>query len=71
MAILDRDIYLRNHIMGVLASYSAKGLNYSNMAELADSLTEAVIEGDRAWQAENCCVEIMAISGNFDEDVPQ
>lgn len=71
MTLLDRDIYLRNHIMGVLASYSAKGLSYSNMGELADSLTEAVIEGDRAWQAENCCQEVMAISGCYEEDVPQ
>lgn len=71
MALLDRDIYLRNHIMGVLASYSSKGLNYSNMGELADSLTEAVIEGDRSWQAENCCEQVRVMGSHFDDDVPQ
>jgi hypothetical protein len=59
MAVLERDIYLRNYVMGVLVSYSDKGLSYSNMSELADDLTNAVIEGDKKWQAEQL------------EDVPQ
>lgn len=63
MALLDRDIYLRNHVMGVLVSFSDKGLNYLNMGDLADSITEAVIEGDRKWQHERCCEQM--------EDIPQ
>lgn len=68
MAMLDRDVYLRNHVMGVLVSYSGKGLSYSNMSELADALTEAVIEGDQKWQNENLCAQVRDM---VDEDVPQ
>jgi hypothetical protein len=67
MALLDRDIYLRNHVMGVLVTYSGKGLSYSNMGELADSITEAVIEGDRNWQNENLCEQVLEMG----EDIPQ
>jgi hypothetical protein len=67
MAILDRDVYLRNHVMGVLVSYSGKGLSYSNIPELADALTEAVIEGDQKWQNENLCEQVLEMG----EDVPQ
>jgi len=67
MAMLDRDIYLRNYVMGVLVSYSDKGLNYSNMGELADSITQAVIEGDSKWQEEHLCEQVLEMG----EDVPQ
>jgi hypothetical protein len=67
MALLDRDIYLRNHVMGVLVTYSGKGLSYSNMGELADAVTEAVIEGDRKWQNEHLCEQVLEMG----EDVPQ
>lgn len=67
MALLDRDIYLRNHVMGVLAVYSERGLSFSNMGELADSITEAVIEGDRKWHEENCCEQVMELG----DDIPQ
>lgn len=56
MTLLDRDVYLRNHVMGVLVTYRARGLDYSNMSELADSITEAVIDGDLKWNAEYCSV---------------
>jgi len=69
MAQLDRDIYLRNHVMGVLVSFSGKGLSYSNMGELADSITEAVLEGDRKWQEENLCEQFRDMV-DADEDVP-
>ena len=68
MTILDRDLYLRNHVMGVLVSYSNKGLNYSNMGELANDITESVIEGDRKWHEEYCIEQMRAISN---EDFPQ
>lgn len=68
MTILDRDLYLRNHVMGVLVSYTNKGLSYSNMSELADDITQSVIEGDRKWHEENCLEQLRAISN---EDVPQ
>lgn len=85
MALQDRDVYLRNYVMGVLVSYSDKGLSYSNMGELADALTEAVIEGDRKWQNEQCCAQVediqeiptnccffhTASGGSCNEDVPQ
>jgi hypothetical protein len=67
MALLDRDIYLRNHVMGVLVSYSGKGLTYSNMGELADSITAAVIEGDEKWRNESLCEQISEMG----EDIPQ
>jgi hypothetical protein len=67
MALLDRDIYLRNHVMGVLVSYSGKGLVYSNMGELADAITQAVIEGDHKWKNENLCEQDLENG----EDVPQ
>lgn len=70
MAIMDRDVYLRNHVMGVLVSYSGKGLTYANMGELADSITEAVIEGHDKWQNENLCAQVRDMVDN-DEDVPQ
>lgn len=69
MAILDRDIYLRNYVMGVLVSYSSKGLSYANMGELADALTEAVIEGYDKWQDEHLCEQVRGMA--YDEDVPQ
>jgi len=69
MAIVDRDIYIRNHVMGVLVSYSGKGLNYSNMSELADSITEAVLEGDSKWQEERLCEEVRSV--HLEEDIPQ
>jgi hypothetical protein len=62
MALLDRDIYLRNYVMGVLVSYSDKGLSYSNMGELADSITEAVIEGDEKWRNESLCEQVLEMS---------
>lgn len=67
MALLDRDIYLRNHVMGVLVTYSGKGLSYSNMGELADAITEAVIEGDEKWRNESLCEQVLEMG----EDVPQ
>lgn len=68
MPALDRDVYLRNYVMGVLVSYSDKGLNYSNMGELADDLTKAVIEGHEKWLSENQEEINMAY---LEEDVPQ
>lgn len=50
--MLDRDVCIRNYIMGVLAFYSEKGLNLSGIGKLADSITEAVMEGDRKWHRE-------------------
>lgn len=70
MAFLDRDVCLRNHVMGVLVTYTNKGLHYNNMGELADAVTEAVIEGDRKWQQENCCEQIKSMSLDY-QDVPQ
>ncbi len=67
MAMLDRDVCLRNHVMGVLAFYSGKGLSYDNLAELVDSITESVIEGYEKWQDENLCEQIR----DMGEDVPQ
>lgn len=67
MSQADRDICIRNHVMGVLVSYSGKGLSYSNMAELAEAITEAVMEGDRKWLEENCCEQILSMG----EDIPQ
>ena len=71
MAMLDRDVFIRNHVMGVLVSYSGKGLSYSNMGELADSITEAVLEGDHLWQQERCCEQMREMTGELDEDIPQ
>lgn len=68
MAQLDRDVYLRNYVMGVLVVYSGKGLAYSNLGELADAVTEAVIEGDRKWQDENLCEQMLEMG---QEDIPQ
>jgi hypothetical protein len=48
----ERETYIRNHIMGVLVTYRDKGLNYSNMGELADSLLDAVVDGDTKWHAD-------------------
>lgn len=68
--LLDRDICIRNHVMGVLVGYSNKGLNYSNMVELADAVTQAAIEGDRKWHEKACHEQMMMIS-DINEDVPQ
>ncbi len=67
MALLDRDVYLRNHVMGVLVTYTDRGLHYSNMGELADAVTQAVIEGDRKWQNESLCAQVLEMT----EDIPQ
>jgi len=69
MPLLDRDIYLRNHVIGVLVYFSGKGLSYANMGELADSITEAVLEGDHKWQEENLCQQVRDMV-DVDEDVP-
>jgi hypothetical protein len=71
MAILDRDIYIRKYVMGVLSIYSEKGLTFSNMGELADSITEAVLEGDRIWQEQRLCQEMRELGGQLEEDIPQ
>jgi hypothetical protein len=55
---LKRDICIRNHILGVLLSYSDKGLSYTAISELANSITEAVIEGYSKWKDDNVCEEI-------------
>jgi len=62
----DRDVFIRNHVMGVLVFHQMKGLNYTNMGELADAITEAVIIGDIAWEQQRCCEQILQI----EEDVP-
>ena len=69
MAILDRDVCIRNHVMGVLAFHCEKGLDLANLGELADSITEAVIEGDMKWQDDNLCEQMLEMALN--EDVPQ
>jgi hypothetical protein len=56
--------------MGVLVSFSGKGLTYANMGELADSITEAVLEGDLLWNQERCCEELRSYS-DIEEDIPQ
>lgn len=66
MALIERDIYLRNHVMGVLVTFSSKGLSYSNMSELADSITEAVIEGDFRWKEESISEQIQDIMDELD-----
>lgn len=63
MAFIGREIYIRNHVIGVLVSYSNKGLHYSNMGELANSITDAVIESDTKWHEE--------YNRTAEEDVPQ
>lgn len=68
--MMDREVFIRNHVMGVLVSFSGKGLTYANMGELADSITEAVLEGDLLWNQERCCEEIRSYS-DVEEDIPQ
>ena len=70
MTVMDRDVYLRNHVMGVLVTYSDKGFSYAGMGELADAITESVIEGDRKWHEANCCDQILDIAV-CDQDLPQ
>lgn len=67
MAIVDRDIYLRNHVMSVLVCHTGKGLHYDNIGALADDITAAVLEGDLKWQNENLCEQVLEMG----EDVPQ
>jgi len=64
----DRDMFIRNHVMGVLVFHQMKGLTYANMGELADAITEAVIIGDIAWEAHRCCDQVMDLGM---EDIPQ
>lgn len=71
MALIDRDIYLRNHVMSVLVCHTGKGLHYDSIGALADDITSAVIEGDSAWQEQKCCEQLREMSGEIDEDVPQ
>ncbi len=72
MALLDRDVYLRNYIMGVLVFHSEKGLNYGNMGALADSLTEAMIQADDKWREESLCEQFRAVTHDLVfEDVKQ
>lgn len=66
MALIDRDIYLRNHIVGVLVAFSGKGLSCSNMGELADSITEAVIEGDLRWKEESISEQFQEIMDSLE-----
>lgn len=66
MSQLDRDMCLRNHVMGVLVTYRSQGLTFNNMGELADAVTEAVIEGDRKWHEEYYC-----LNRNTEDDVFQ
>lgn len=70
MTVLDRDVYLRNHVMGVLVSCYEKGFTPSIIGELADEITQSVIEGDRKWHEANCCEQILDIAV-CDQDVPQ
>ena len=68
--MLDRDVVIRNHVMGVLVDYSARGLKYSNFGELADAITQAVIEGERKWH-EDMCVHQLTEMTQVLEDVQQ
>lgn len=65
MALLDRDVYIRNYITGVLVSYFEKGSQ--NMCELANELTQAAIEAYDKWREESLLEEFKAIT----EDVSQ
>lgn len=64
---MDRDVYIRNHIVSILVGYSWKGLDYATISELADAITQAVLEADDAWQADSCCEQVVNVS----EDIPQ
>lgn len=57
----DRGVYLRNYVMGVLVSYLDKGLHYSNLGELGDSITQAVIEGEERWSEANCLEQAQSL----------
>lgn len=71
MTLMDRDVFIRNHVMGVLVSFSGKGLTYANMGELADSITEAVMEGEDLWRQEKLCEEVRMMGDDVNEDIPQ
>ncbi len=65
MSVLDKDVYLRNHVVGVLASFSGKTLNNETIDDLGASLTQAVIDAELRWNKRKCCTEIKALSHNF------
>lgn len=70
MAILDRDVYLRNYVLGVLVNHTGKLISHEIIGDLATNITEAVIQGDSIWHEEKLCEEVCEM-GNFEEDIPQ
>jgi len=71
MAILDRDVYIRNYVMGVLCNYQQRGISIGNISDLATDITNAVIEGDTKWQEEQCCEQVRCMNAELEEDIPQ
>jgi len=65
---MDRDVCIKNHVVGVLASFLACSeipLRYENMNELAAEITQAVLEGDKIWSQAECENQEMEIMGEL------
>ena len=61
MALVDRNVYLRNHILGVLIAHMGKMIFHGNMGSLADELTQVVLDADSKWQHKNLCQQMLEV----------
>lgn len=50
---IERERCIRNHVLGVLAVYYEKGMPYTGIGKLADSIMIATLEADRKWREDN------------------
>ncbi len=51
MALVDREVQIRGHIMGVLVGHTGQTITSDMIHGLADELIETVIDGDIRWLA--------------------
>lgn len=70
MALVEREVYLRNHILGILVSHAGDKLAGSFIGELTTELTETVIDADFHWNELRLCEEMSEMM-DYVEDVPQ
>lgn len=71
MSLPERDVYLRNHVLGILSAFQDKGIGYENLSDVAGLVTESILDADRRWHEDSCAQQMMEITELKEKDVPQ
>jgi hypothetical protein len=70
MAVVDRGVYLRNCVTGLLSNFSGQRIGSGNIRTLANEITELVLEVDSHWNRQRCREDLMNVPG-MEKDIPQ